>query len=154
MHTPSQEQWQKVIDTLKSVLPMAKKEGNLNMDYGIVNGESCGTICCVAGWYMVAKTNPDRVDLLKNDDWILGKRAIAQDLGFETGEFLKQWADNNPQLWGNTDGYGMFMDAYAYTSGVLGARAETLSDVIAHFEFVKNNCNACANEKSMADGDR
>lgn len=150
MYIPSQEQWQKVIDTIKSVLPRASSEANFNIGYGIVHGEPCGTICCVAGWYMVAKVSPEEAETLSNGHWIFGKDALAGDLGFKDGQYFKTWANENVELWGNRCGYNMFMDIYAYNSGAPGAYAKTLQDVINHFEFVKKQCYAYTNQTTVA----
>lgn len=151
MRIPSQQQWQTVIDTLKSVLHLAPSKENFFMGFGIGH-EPCGTVCCVGGWYKVAKTQPDQIANLADDGWALGKLSIAQDLGFDDGDDFKIWASANPSLWGNDSGYQMFIFSEAYNSGIPGAYATTLQDVINHYEFVKQQCYAYANKKAMANG--
>ena len=151
MHIPSQEQWQKVIDTLKSVLHLARAEENFFMGLGISH-KPCGTVCCVGGWYKVAKTSPEEIPNLVDDDWEAGKHSIGQDLGFLDGDEFKVWAIKNESLWGNNLGYQMFVFADAYNAGMPDAYAQTLQDVINHYEFVKQQCYAYTNQKPVANG--
>jgi hypothetical protein len=131
MHNPTKKQWQKVIDNLNKVLPLAFQENHLNMRNADVNcRQQCGTIHCVGGWYAVA-TLYGRKRLTYSD----GANEMASDLGFSGGfgiSDLENWAESNPDIWGNRYGYNLFCNENAYDN------AETLYEVVTFLEGVRD----------------
>jgi len=70
----------------------------------------CGTPHCHAGWYVAGS----RVDYDGDQDYEGGSLKIATDLGFEDEHKLMNWADKNPEIWGNKDGGEMFSGSGAF----------------------------------------
>jgi len=77
----------------------------------------CGTAACHAGWFQVSKGRS--WGFLNNIGYEEGSRDIARFLGFygkhPEGK-LESWAEDNPDLWGNKDGDGMFCSSDAFYS--------------------------------------
>ena len=107
---------------------------------------ACSTVACAAGHYMLQHA----IDKLETEatgrggaarqdpgtegmDWEQGTLLITNDLGSENDEHLMGWADANPQLWGNDDGWELFYqeDAYDFSGPRL-----TLTDIAKHWERV------------------
>lgn len=110
---------------------MATQPNHLNMMEGSVNnleGHTCGTVHCVGGWYAIAT-----IDLSKRVvDYHDGGHEMAKHLGFSDRDKLIDWAHSNRDIWGNSNGSGMFCDEDAYDS------SKTLADVIIHLEGVRD----------------
>lgn len=134
---PTKAQFQTVIDGLKSILPLAATEENFDMFSGttICNGQVCGTVHCIGGWYAISKikTNPNLdIALRGNVSFTHGADLMAKDLGFANHHEYEDWADANELLWGNAYGCMMFCGESAYND------AETLAQAIAHLESVRD----------------
>jgi len=134
MHTPTKQQFQTVIDVLKSVLPQAKDESNFNMMQGFTfysDGDVCGTVHCIGGWYAIAKQLQLEAPGMQIN-YQNGAMAMADDLGFVSIDELENWAIKNTYIWGNGYGDSIFTDKRAYGD------ADTLQDAINHLEKVKD----------------
>ena len=135
MRHPTKKQMQKVIDRLKTILPMAKKREQLEMMEGRVFCEShlCGTVHCFGGWYAVAcrarKVIKKRISFA-DCNYQHGADLMAEDLGFGCRLDLMDWARDNPKIWGNVEGEGIFCDAIAFNN------AKTMRGVVQHLERV------------------
>lgn len=142
MITPTQKQWQTVIDKLYSVLPLTFEPGaRLDMqEYHVNNDHKCGTVHCVGGWYAVAHYQERAFDQAEYLSYAVGAYQMAIDLGFSSIYTLKCWANFHSILWGNNAGDGMFSESRAYDHG--NGPAKSLEDIIHHFEFVKDKCAA------------
>lgn len=138
-HIPSKEQWEFVLDTLAKVLPMAKRDYQLDMGEVKVNteGHKCNTIHCFGGWYAVA-----RLDKRKKLNYIDGAEQLAMDLGFKSKECLKKWANFNDEIWGNIYGDAIFILSYAFVSKKRPKGANNLRDIFDHLKEVAERCNA------------
>lgn len=124
----------KVIENFKKVLPMATKKGHLNMSEMRVKGDDyqCGTVHCHGGWYTVATCKMDKHIL-----FVEGAEKLARHLGFKSPHDLKLWAEENPKLWGNDNGYDMFGDKLAFLNTELRPKgAKTLQDIVDHWTEV------------------
>jgi hypothetical protein len=142
MNQPTKKQMQTVIDNLKKIEDLANNPKSLNMmEYRVQSiTHDCGTVHCVAGWYVVA--------IRDNDDYIKsrikskkchfhhGAYRIAETLGFETLDELEEWAEDNPEIWGNQDGSYMFSEESAYNG--MAERTDKMSCVIEHLEGVRD----------------
>ena len=62
---------------------------------------------------------------------------MALDLGFITRDELRQWAKNNPKIWGNDDGGDMFCCDSAF-----GFYEVTLKEICAHWLAVADRLEA------------
>ena len=119
------------------------------------SGYPCGTIACHAGWYLLAKLHEaDDVGWAEDEDHPLsltnkagsyrgfseGLRLLMQDLGYGEHGDLKDWAERNPELWGNRNGDGMFSNPLAFKSD-----AEwyiTVKDIAEHWLAVADRIEA------------
>ena len=84
---------------------------------GIYSRHECGTVHCVAGWYLLAKRWNGKDRFLKgqnNYNFEDGARLMAWDAGFNTIKKMLNWADDNPKIWGNVYGENMFTGQSAY----------------------------------------
>ena len=127
--------------------------------------DDCGTVACHAGWYAMAKMKDlenvkflhdssmnNRFLLYKEDELITfddGIHLMARDMGFEEGWELREWAEYNPEIWGNDYGYAMFScdgeKAFGYsefsTAGVIKGIDENedildLEKIVSHWRNV------------------
>lgn len=138
---PTQKQWQKVIDNFYSILPFTFDSScHLDMTETRVNDYShkCGTIHCVGGWYLIAVKKEELFDPHPIENFQVGATFLARDLGFRYYDQLEDWARKNPVLWGNVWGGLLFNEADAYDHG--NGPAKSITDIISHFEFVKQKC--------------
>jgi len=99
----------------------------VDMWHSEVNREKnfCGTSACHGGWYAAYS------DLEDVTDYTQGKELMATDLGFEGGSQLKFWAEHNPELWGNLEGWDMFQHKNAF--GKPSKINLTLTDISKHW---------------------
>lgn len=141
MRTPTQEQWQTVIDNLYSILPLTlENEHHLDMTEPCVNYfHECGTVHCVGGWYAIACYKETVFITDECFNYNDGANAMAVHLGFSGRPELQTWAIKNPDLWGNQHGELMFTSNYGYANSY-NTFAKSIADVIHHFELVKENC--------------
>ena len=143
---PTEKQIKYVIGKLKSVERKARKEDALSMEVAVVKSSThkCGTIHCVAGWYAAANIKRKYlVDIFKDRDYVgflNGADLMAKDLGMEDSHDLIDWADENPEIWGNEEGQHMFYEKYAYNH-------EGFSGVIKHWEEVLERIIKIENKK-------
>lgn len=131
MHTPTKQQFTTVIDTLKTVLPMAATERNFDMTQGMTffaDGHQCGTTHCIGGWYLIAKNPLDKY----GRDFLDGADLMAEDLGFIDHVDFEYWARRNVRTWGNDSGGTIFSSCSAYNN------SKTLADAITHLESVRD----------------
>jgi hypothetical protein len=141
MHTPTQKQWQTVLDKLYSILPFTfENNDHLTMMESRVNG--CGHVCgsthCVGGWYAIAHNEDMAFEGNEYLGYRHGANQMAVDLGFHDQYDIGFWASKNSRLWGNMRGLDLFADSKSYDHG--NGPAKSITDVIHHFEFVKHNC--------------
>lgn len=139
---PTSAQVLKVVETMKKVMYRAGKKGALDMyEPGI-----CGTVNCVAGWYVVAKgtEDPETMRHIRGNhvDYEYGAMLMAEDLGFRNEDELRAWAEDNPEIWGNKHGGSMFSRYDAYT-GIFDIRVTCeYSDIITHWAKVADRLKA------------
>lgn len=142
MNHPTKKQMQTVIDNLKKIEDSANVPKALRMMEGKVSGQNheCGTVHCVAGWYAVAIRYSDKFIKLKIENkecrFFHGASKIAEHLGFKYRNELEIWAENNPEIWGNNDGFYMFSEESAYNG--MADRTDKMSCVIEHLEGVRD----------------
>lgn len=97
---------------------------NLNFDESFVDEKSrCNTVACHGGWGSVIfdlwKENSS-LACVEYQDYISGANAIADFIGFKrfggmrfNSTYFEDWAEENPELWGNEWGEKMFgLDGY------------------------------------------
>jgi len=133
---PTSQQVLKVVETMKKVMYRAGKKGALD----VYQPEICGTVNCVAGWYVVAKgtEDPQTLKYIRENrvNYKYGAMLMAEDLGFDDEDELMAWAEVNPEIWGNKWGNLMFSRYEAYT-GKLDVRVTCeYSDIITHWAKV------------------
>lgn len=127
--TPTQEQFQIVIDTLEEAWLKSKKRGKVDMMEPVVVHENhCGTPMCFAGWYTSIRIG----DSTTYED---GCELIARDLGFDSPTDLKVWAEAKYEIWGNDMGYTMFTDGGAF--GIDSDSGFSLYTIVKHWKEVK-----------------
>jgi hypothetical protein len=148
MRNPTIKQVEYVIGRLQLVIGQACKEGALDMDEGRVYSEvdnyDCGTVHCVGGWYAFANLRRQVIKSRIKHGYVSfknGAKLLANDLGFANQFILEDWANDNPRIWGNINGYYMFSSESAYDNpGYAG--------VIAQLELVKQNLIELKMEKT------
>ena len=126
---PTAKQIETILVTFEKVLPKAQKKRQFDIFECKVNqyGHVCGTVHCVGGWYAVAAC-----DLSKHVDYIHGASQMANDLGFISLYYFRDFFRQQPNLWGNDNGYYMFSNQKAYTPGNK-RKASSLRDVYDHW---------------------
>lgn len=138
----------KVIRNLTNALPLAAMENHLDMNEPRVNRNfSCGTIHCHGGWYAIGSglTKDDKKFIVYTN----GAHQVALDLGFDSDGgvppilgisieiiALQQWANDNPEIWGNAFGASMFTRRIAFKSANRPQGAMSLQDIVDHWQEV------------------
>ncbi len=123
---------------------------DMDVEMGNTNKPSCGTPGCHAGLIsIVAKDLPELQDIyecLYFLQWnIRGSRyeysiwadALAVFLGFKNMRDLRDWAKDNPKLWGNRSGYNLFCSRLAFIDDAY--EQLTHRDIINHWKQVLVN---------------
>lgn len=93
-------------------LEQHKRMPNNEVDMECPFWNVCGTIACHAGHFASALGIQQYTKnyLIYEDSADL----MAQFLGFNDGRYLREWASNNPKVWGNRYGYVMFNEWSAF----------------------------------------
>ena len=99
------------------------------------------TVADHAGLYYLARKN----NLLTNNTltgdpwpfWAIGAELIATDIGFTSRTEYQNWADRNPALWENHEGYFMFTSAKAF--GLPAKSKITLQNITDHYYILHEN---------------
>lgn len=97
----------------------------------------CGTVMCHGGWYAAVACRT----FLNFLDFKDGAHKMAQHLGFPNSEGLVNWAQNNPEIWGNSHGAVMFADAIAFGCSLdpfTCPRVNTIQEIVEHWKRVYN----------------
>jgi hypothetical protein len=77
-----------------------------------------------------------------------GASLMARHLGFDENndldetQKLRNWADDNYNIWGNSNGYGMFSSRHAFKSEKRPNGAESLQDIVNHWTEVRDRLAA------------
>ncbi|CAC9656723.1 hypothetical protein [uncultured Gammaproteobacteria bacterium] len=106
---------------------------------------TCGTPGCHAGLiYMAAEDLPELQDIYERivlSKWNscsyryeVWSNALTVFLGFKNKGGLRLWANDNPKLWGNRFGEGMFVFRLAFTDDT--DKQLTHRDIINHWKQV------------------
>jgi hypothetical protein len=148
MRNPTVKQVDFVIKKLESVREQASEEGAFNINEGRVYNEignyECGTVHCVAGWYAFANLRRKEIKDRFKKGFVTfkdGVELMTEDLGFNIGCSLKDWAKDNPKIWGNEEGFEMFAKMSAYNK-------PGFDGVISQWELVKQNLIKLKMEKT------
>jgi hypothetical protein len=128
------------------------KDWKVNM----ISGEkpTCGTPGCHAGLIsIVAKDLPElqeiykihlyltnRVGCQSNYHYSIWADTLAEFFGFKNSRDLRFWAENNPKLWGNKFGEGMFYCPSAFVNDFY--KEITHRYIINHWKQVLVNIEA------------
>ena len=113
------------------------------------------SFACIAGSYLLAKAggewssaSDDVSQFLtlngRKVDYTDGAVMMAEDLGFNTTEEFREWAEENPGLWGNECGYLLFESRLPW-----GGEADTnedselsIADCVRHLRGVATRITA------------
>ena len=135
MH-PTAEAVRNVVATFDRVIA-THPSASVNMQFGNIFKNSCGTSACHAGWYRMDKIRHKLSEFVWASaslgffvlydgnqliDFKDGAQNLAKDLGFNNAASLELWAWKNHDLWGNEYGIAMFGRAEAF-----GEREETIT---------------------------
>lgn len=95
----------------------------------------CGTTACHAGWFAVAngKNRTFSNSMHGSYGFTDASNEMAQFLGFARHFELEAWATDNPNLWGNAHGNGMFCDIQAF-----GVQKKRNSDIVSLLTISKH----------------
>ena len=127
----------KLVETFERVLPHAQHEGAVSMHQCVVSdhtdGHQCGTIHCHAGWYALAHSWDLKSHYLDDGSetvtYSKGMGNMRRDLGLGSRGSLEEWAQSNPEIWGNEYGDYMFASRRAFNyEGKL-----TLQKIVDHW---------------------
>ena len=97
----------------------------------------CGTVCCHAGAYLLARhpvSSALGVILPEFQSYTRGAYVMANDLGFENARGLQNFMRENPEIWGNDNGYSMFASPYSFTPATV--HTTTFTKIIEHWKGV------------------
>ena len=125
------------------------KNAEIDMGRGISNaaikdGRHCGMPACVGGFLGILYGTPrngthssyDGTITKKCRDYKDGANAFARDLWFKDMGELRQWARENPSIWGNMYGANMFLDGFAYNEGEKIYSDETITPKAVGEKFI------------------
>ena len=110
------------------------------------NRQNRTLIACFAGWYGYSQVKDQKKTRYDDDGAIvyLGRRFVfshaskmlAKRLGFENTNKLLDWAEANPQLWGNEYGAHMFAGFKAYPKAETADTENRMEILLKHWEEV------------------
>ncbi len=137
---PTQENLQTVIDNLIKANEVAEKSfahlANVDMSHGYID-TVCGTPMCHGGWYAFIASGVS-AEKLEELDYMDGANLMAKHLGFDFDQgALEEWAENNPDIWGNLNGGDMFGSSKAFE---IEGDCLYLETIINHWKGVKERC--------------
>ena len=119
-------------------------EAKLDMRVAQVNiMHVCGTVHCHAGNYAVQCLSEGILDGLI--DYSYGSVMMTYHLGFDEPSELEIWAHNNENIWGNINGYNMFISPEAFTPKGK-SKAENNQDIVDHWSEVIERMKAAGLE--------
>ena len=111
------------------------------------NKNNCKTVACMAGFYYLGKLANPKFTKSKYywDNYLVGENGndidfeegatmCARDLGFTDGSELCHWAEQNPAIWGNKRGAGIFSSEFAYVEP--NSAELTIDTVVSHLSAV------------------
>lgn len=149
MNNPTSTSVKALIDSFKTILPMATRREQLDMQCLWVNeGHACGSVHCHAGWYAIAK-GLHRKGFVSFGD---GSREMAQDLlSMSTSLGVIAWAERNSIIWGNKYGNYIFAHALAFKSAKRPNGAQTLADIVDHWQEVYERLVILENQVAISD---
>lgn len=109
-----------------------EKETKLDFDMSYVKPTPCGTVACHGGWALVAI---EGLEDSRRRPYAAGVQQLEQYLTTNPNWRFPLWAYENPDLWGNTYGIGMFFaDGYkAFDSECFNCTLLTIAD---HYDAV------------------
>ena len=141
MKHPKSEDIYKVAERFRSVEHMP---GTVDMKKTTAFEEPCGTVACMAGWYYLTLKEEDLkempsiiVEAGAHDAYSIGAKSLAYSLGFSNKNLLRDWAIENPDLWGNEFGASMFSHELAYGKES-SYEILTVKEIADHFFGVAN----------------
>lgn len=135
MRNPTKKQVQKVIDVLTKANKIAKFNAPVDMSETQVEEKHiCGTPMCHGGWYAVGRMPKTKI-IEKHVSYTHGASLMSKDLGFNNDSQLEEWAEQNPELWGNKCGWGIFSAAKAFTNAEF--ELTSLTQIIDHWKGVQ-----------------
>lgn len=135
MKNPTQSQWNAVIADLEKCLPYAKLDEQLDMAETRVHNNfyACNSVHCVAGWYATQHIDDcENIYNTKIVSYHTGADLLSKNLGFDERFDLADWAEKNPEIWGNEDGDDIFYDTCAYNG------AKNLKEVVEYLKGVRD----------------
>lgn len=149
MNNPTSASVKTLINTFRTILPMATRQEQLSMQCTRVNNDHvCGSVHCHAGWYAIAK-GLHRGGIV---NFMNGSQAMGEDLfNISGGIRIMAWAHVNPAIWGNTDGEYIFAHAMAFKSASRPNGAQTLADIIDHWQEVYERLVILENQVAISD---
>ena len=143
------------MNRLESV--MLSRDMIVDMEQGDIDEGPCKTYACHAGYYALACISED-TELGRDRRMMFNKKAaqqnqayeygihwLSKDLGFinESYNCLGDWAENNPDLWGNEDGARMFYCESAFGISVGNEDYQfPLQRIIDHWRAVADRIDA------------
>lgn len=132
MNHPTKAQVQVVIDNLLKAQELAGGDCPVAMWNGHVDFDHpCGTPMCHGAWYALVRCKNEAFSY-----YLQGADMMAEDLGFQPG-LLEEWAEDNPEIWGNEYGRSMFSAEYSFTDDT-GPELTSLSQIIDHWRGVQS----------------
>lgn len=130
-------------------LAKAYPESPVDMGSGIVSTEeekvgTCGSPACHAGWYLIGRMSNDEWDAMEVYGFRSGVALMSADLGLKKGSWLRAWAHDNPDIWGNVYGRRMF-----YSTKAFGKESVTLKDIGKHWLEVAGRLEELENSEGQ-----
>lgn len=123
---------EKFLEMAEKFLPYAARENcKLDMMEPYLYKHRCGTTACHAGYAALILLKAQHKTHFKK-----GANALAEFLGFSSYFSLEDWADDNPAIWGNVNGTGMFA---CYEAFNMGASDQSLAGIVKHYMLVAKN---------------
>ncbi len=118
---------------------------------GFVQVNECGTLACHGGWACVIfdlKT-PD----LQYKRYECGAEELAKFLGFKSMTHYMEWAEANPEIWGNYFGFEMFQEEGYKSFGFDDEDSHLckLEDIGKHYIYVAKRLIAFNIEESICE---
>lgn len=126
---PTKQQVQSVIDTFEKAKEMTINAGSKDLPVSMFTGGTVevGAPMCHAAYYGLG------LGMIRGTMFNRAADKMAENLGFDNADDLREWGHENPNLWGNVSGGKMFISRTAFTEEHLN-----LDTIIEHWKGVQS----------------
>ena len=139
---PLPERFREMAQKYRDIYNNPELKAVLDFEKGSCLKTQCGTVACHGGW--AGQALEINVNPSYGYYFIKGAVELSQFLFNDDSideEYLEHWAEDNPELWGNSRGFVMFFRCGYESFGFDTYNKDdcTLESIADHYDMVANN---------------